>query len=46
MLVIAEAEFLDVIGTKALRVAVHSHLYRTKGFYSHPPPPKKKIKVV
>jgi hypothetical protein len=35
-----EAEFLDVIGTKILRVflhAIHSHLYK-RILHPHPPP--------
>jgi hypothetical protein len=35
---IVEAEFLDVILTKVFLHAIHSHLYRTNGFYSPPPP--------
>ncbi len=41
-----KAEFLDIIGTKVLRVfllAIHSHLYSTNGFYPPPPPRQKQF---
>ncbi len=40
-----EAKFLDIIGTKVLRVfllAIHSHLY----YIYLPPPPSKTVKIV